>query len=113
VYHEGLLNNGGIMNVFLLLSLYGGNYFALYNRCCTVLSKKQPLIPLHEKLGSPCSKCGYCGNEGNPLKNISLLLQVIVWLPYRLFHECIWLHLLGLLKKIMFVPEKGTIMIRQ
>jgi len=36
-----------------------------------------------------------------------------MWLPYRLFPACISLHLLDLLRKIMFVPEKGTILIRQ
>jgi len=43
---EGLLGCGGIINVLLLLALYGGNYFVICNRCCTVLSVKQPLIPI-------------------------------------------------------------------
>jgi hypothetical protein len=45
VFHEGLLGSGGTINVLLLLTLCGGNYFVLCNRCCTVLSVKQPLIP--------------------------------------------------------------------
>jgi hypothetical protein len=46
-------------------------------------------------------------------KNIFLFLEAIVSLPYRLFQECILLHLLELLRKIMFVTEKNTILIRQ
>jgi len=41
------------------------------------------------------------------------VLQAIVCLPYRMFHECIWLHVLELLRKIMFVTEKDIILIRQ
>jgi hypothetical protein len=68
---------------------------------------------MYEKLCRPHSKCGYCGKERNLWKNTFLFLEAIVWLPYRLFQECIWLHLLDLLRKIMFVSEKGTILIRQ
>jgi hypothetical protein len=45
VFHEGLLGSGGIINMLLFLTLYGGNYFVLCNRCCTAVSVKQPLIP--------------------------------------------------------------------
>jgi hypothetical protein len=38
-------------------------------------------------------------------KNIFLFLEAIEWLPYRLFQECIWLDLLELLRKIVFVTE--------
>jgi hypothetical protein len=46
-------------------------------------------------------------------ENIFLFLEAIVWLPYRLFQECIWLHLLELLRKIVLVTEKDTILIQQ
>jgi len=45
VVHESLLGSGCIINMLLLLTLYGRNYFVSCNRCCTVLSVKQPLIP--------------------------------------------------------------------
>jgi len=65
------------------------------------------------KLGRTYSKCGYCGRDRNLWKPLLLFLQAVVWFTYRLFQECIWLHLLELLKKIMFVSEKDTIFIRQ
>ena len=48
ICHGGLLGSGGIINVHLLLALCGANYFALFNRCCIVLSVKQPLIIVWE-----------------------------------------------------------------
>jgi hypothetical protein len=44
VFHEGLLGSGGIINVLLLLTLCGGNYFVLCNSCCAVLLVRQSLI---------------------------------------------------------------------
>ena len=103
-----MLGSGGIIDVLLLLALCGGNYFVLCNRCCTVLSVKQ-----HEKLGRLYSKRGYSGKERNLWKNIFLFLEAVVWLLYRFVQECIWLHLLELLRKIMFVTEKGNKLIRK
>jgi hypothetical protein len=46
-------------------------------------------------------------------KIFPFFLEAVVWLPYRLFQECIWLHLLELLRKIMLVTEKKNKLIRQ
>jgi len=72
---------------------------------------------MYVKLDRPYSKCGYCGKERSLWKNIwktiLMFLHDILWLPYILFQECIWLHLLELMRKIIFVTEKDTMMIRK
>jgi len=108
-----VLGSGGIINVLLVLALCRENYFVSCNRCCTALSVKQPLIPMYEKLDWPYSKCGYCRKERNLWKIILLFLQSVVWFSYRLLQECICLYLLELLRKIMLVTEKDTMVIRQ
>jgi hypothetical protein len=41
------------------------------------------------------------------------VLEAMVLLPYRLLQESICLHLLDLLRKIMFVTGKGNNLIRK
>ena len=113
VCHEGVWGSGFIINMLVVLTLCGGNYFVLCNRCSTALLWNSPWYPSHGKLGRPYSKCGYWRKERKLWKPVFLFLQAIVWLLYRLFQECIWLHLLEFLRKIRFVAEKDTILVRQ